>query len=1225
MDAHASHTRGDGDSGARACACGNKISSRDSHQVCSFCLGLQHARQAIEAPGSCEHCARFTAKSLRRRLARQASSSGQDPFIPAGDTPVTSGEKEGDDAVVGPRASGSWGSQLDLAAPTPLAEDVLELDYEDDYETISELLISEEESEDDVLIPSAQLAAQPATPGAEAVLGDEEGSAPAPSAVSMDMQAVCKRAASRLNIPWPEAITETTRSRYEGKKFPQAARTAKQLLPVFPELLDELSSSWKDHPFSGRSSIHGASSLDCEGMEKLGILRMPPMEPLVAAHLHPRLAASSRDPTLPSKADRIQSAMTERAYRAAALAVRALNVSSMLSAYQAELFEDMATKPDPAVWDEITVITDICLRVQRCAVQATGKSLGTMVLQERARWLNLSNLSDREKEDMLDMPITPDGIFGSALASMQQRCEAKKREDEALQLCLPRKAERPPAPAPRQSAAQATTGGEVRLAQKGHCSDSSSAVTERAVCRSAGQEEEEADLMVSFLRPVPGLHVQQPHLSFFLSVLDRRSRAQSQLTNKNINSSVSLPVPERVTSRLRSRSYTGPVNALTPGACAVAHAGCNRILSLGGAITPFMESPVTGGLTDAVTSLCLRTERWAALPSSAWVLRTISRGYRLQFAAVPPRFSGIVHSQARGESARVLQEEIHSLLEKRAICVVPPGQCQSGFYSRYFLVPKRGGTGIRPILDLRALNKYLRTYQFRMLTHASLLRMVRRNDWFTSVDLKDAYFHIPIYPPHRKYLRFAFQGVCYEYRVLPFGLSLSPRVFVRCTEAAIAPLRRQGIRLATYLDDWLLLARSREDAIAQTHILIKHLIDLGFMINSEKSVLSPVQKIIFLGLSLDSVSFTARLSAARVNVFRACLSRFTLRNLVPFRLCLRLLGLMASAILVVRLGHLYMRDFQLWVRSLRLNPVRHGARRVTVSAQCVMALRRWRHPACLVTGVPMGPVLSRKVITTDASMSGWGGICEDRYVRGVWSEDLQRAHINYLELLAVFLTLRRFLPLLRGHHVLVRTDNTTTVAYINRHGGLRSRQLHMLARRLILWSSVRLRSLRATHVPGALNRGADLLSRGAPLYGEWMLHPALVEQVWARFGRATVDLFASRENAQCPLFFSIRDPGAPLGVDALAHVWPSVLLYAFPPLTLIPPTLDRVREHCHTLVLIAPQWPAMHWLAEVYQLLSGQPWQLPLRRDMLSQAGGAVFHPHPERLALWAWPLSGVI
>lgn len=65
------------------------------------------------------------------------------------------------------------------------------------------------------------------------------------------------------------------------------------------------------------------------------------------------------------------------------------------------------------------------------------------MLQEHAWWLNLANLSDREKDDILDMPIVPDGTFGSALASMQRRCKVKKRDYEALQLCLPRK---PPAP-----------------------------------------------------------------------------------------------------------------------------------------------------------------------------------------------------------------------------------------------------------------------------------------------------------------------------------------------------------------------------------------------------------------------------------------------------------------------------------------------------------------------------------------------------------------------------------------------------------------------------------------------------------------------------------------------------------------------------------------------------------------------------------------------------------
>ena len=136
-----------------------------------------------------------------------------------------------------------------------------------------------------------------------------------------------------------------------------------------------------------------------------------------------------------------------------------------------------------------------------------------------------------------------------------------------------------------------------------------------------------------------------------------------------------------------------------------------------------------------------------------------------------------------------------------------------------------------------------------------------------------------------------------------------------------------------------------------------------------------------------------------------------------------------------------------------------------------------------------GPVLSRKVVTTDACLTGWGGIHEGRSVRGRWDVDLQRSHINFLELSAVFL------PSLMGYHVLVRMDNTTTVAYINRQGGLRSRQLHMLACKLILWSCGRLLSLRATHVPGVLNTGADLLSRGAPVYGEWTLHPEIVEQI----------------------------------------------------------------------------------------------------------------------------------
>ena len=179
---------------------------------------------------------------------------------------------------------------------------------------------------------------------------------------------------------------------------------------------------------------------------------------------------------------------------------------------------------------------------------------------------------------------------------------------------------------------------------------------------------------------------------------------------------------------------------------------------------------------------------------------------------------------------------------------------------------------MRPILDLRALNQYLKVFNFKMLTSATLLRMIRQGDWFTSIDLKDAYFHVPIYPPHRKFLRFAFRGRMYKYLVLPFGLRLSPRTFVKFTQAAIAPLRQQGIRLCTYLDDWLICSETKTTAQRDLAVVMSHMETLGFTLNQEKTVMKPSQQIDFIGISIDSLM--ARLSQERVDNFLACVAMF---------------------------------------------------------------------------------------------------------------------------------------------------------------------------------------------------------------------------------------------------------------------------------------------------------------------------------------------------------------
>ncbi|KAK5932172.1 hypothetical protein CgunFtcFv8_003898 [Champsocephalus gunnari] len=300
---------------------------------------------------------------------------------------------------------------------------------------------------------------------------------------------------------------------------------------------------------------------------------------------------------------------------------------------------------------------------------------------------------------------------------------------------------------------------------------------------------------------------------------------------------------------------------------------------------------------------------------------------------------------------------------------------------------------------------------------------------------------------------------------------------------------------------------------------------------------------------------------------------------------------MSAGHVVIPLGLLYMRRLQRWFIRLRIDPVRQRRRMVCVPPSVGLDLTYWKNPHILSVGVPLGRVTSHTSVFTDASLSGWGGTCMSQAVGGQWPPHMS-LHINALELLAVWRVIQHFAPLLWNHHVMIRTDNKTAAAYINRQGGVRSAQLLDTARRLLCWARTHMLSIRAVYIPGELNRGADLMSKGGPRQGDWSLHPELVSQVWSRFGTAEVDLFAAPGNAQCALWFSLRRQNhPPLGVDAFAHrPWPRVLLYAFPPIPLIPWFLDRVQEERLVEVLIAPERTGVSWFPCMQRMLSGCCW-----------------------------------
>ncbi len=179
---------------------------------------------------------------------------------------------------------------------------------------------------------------------------------------------------------------------------------------------------------------------------------------------------------------------------------------------------------------------------------------------------------------------------------------------------------------------------------------------------------------------------------------------------------------------------------------------------------------------------------------------------------------------------------------------------------------------------------------FMMLMQNCIFGCIRPQVQSAAFDLKDPYFHVSILPCHRPFLRFAFEGRAYQYKVLPFGLSLLPRFFTKVAEAALVPLREQGVRILTYLDDWLVLAQSQDQLCEHRDLVLSHLSQLGLRVNWEKSKLLPTQRIYFLSMELDSVDQIARLTQERAKSVLNRLNTFKCSMAVPLNQFQRLLG-----------------------------------------------------------------------------------------------------------------------------------------------------------------------------------------------------------------------------------------------------------------------------------------------------------------------------------------------
>eukprot|EP00667_Euglena_gracilis_P006679 EG_transcript_6737 len=486
------------------------------------------------------------------------------------------------------------------------------------------------------------------------------------------------------------------------------------------------------------------------------------------------------------------------------------------------------------------------------------------------------------------------------------------------------------------------------------------------------------------------------------------------------------------------------------------------------------------------------------------------------------------------------------------------------------------------ISDCREINQQFQVKPFKLDHIQHIFPVLEKGHWAAKIDLKDAYFHIPLSPGLRPFLRHQVGGQTWEFQTGCFGLNVMPQIFMSVMKTFEKLWRKRGIQVFIYLDDILLEAPTQN--ILQNHLnrVVKDLLNSGFKINVKKSTLQPTQVVTHLGFQLNFQGGKLQVPPQKVKTIKKELGKIVKKDYMSKRQLAAIFGQIRCNLMALP----FLRAFtDTLANFLVAKSTAPWDSKHPISQEIKAQLREIKTLLDTWGGRPF-PQNATRELHSDSSTHAWGGldIHTGEIVQEFWRKD-SILHINVKELSAAISTVKSLSK--PGETVSLSVDNQVIYYYLTKGGG-RKDPFNKMLRPFFKWCMEHQVNLQVNWVPSK-ECLADPISRWEMDRGDYSLDPQLFQwlrQQFQNFINLETDLFASPGNKKLPNFVARWPHWEATAVNALQCPLDNMGdLYANPPWSIIQKFLPRLKMFPQTKVLmVTPYWDSATWWPQLIKM-----------------------------------------